>query len=41
MRNQLKERGYTVQSKRQYAPLWLENGRPMIVPGRGYKDRSS
>ncbi len=31
-RNQLKNNGYTVQSKRQYAPLWLENGRPMILP---------
>ena len=32
IRNQLKDNGYTVQSKRQYAPLWLENGRPMILP---------
>jgi hypothetical protein len=32
MRNQLQDRGFTVQSKQQYAPLWLENGRPMIVP---------
>ncbi len=32
VRNQLQERGYDVQSKRRYAPLWLENGRPMIVP---------
>jgi hypothetical protein len=32
LRNQLKDRGFTVQSKQQYAPLWLENGRPMIVP---------
>jgi hypothetical protein len=34
VRHQLKDNGYTVQSKRQYAPLWLEreNGRPMILP---------
>lgn len=34
MRDQLQDRGYNVQSKRQYAPLWLEkeNGRPMLVP---------
>jgi hypothetical protein len=32
IRNHLQDHGYTVQSKRQYAPLWLDNGRPMIVP---------
>ena len=32
VRAQLQDRGFDVQSKRQYAPLWLENGRPMIVP---------
>jgi hypothetical protein len=32
VRNQLRERGYNVESKRRYAPLWLENGRSMIVP---------
>jgi hypothetical protein len=34
VRNQLEDSGYAVQSKRQYAPLWLEkeNGRPMILP---------
>jgi hypothetical protein len=32
VRNNLNNHGYTVQSKRQYAPLWLDNGRPMIVP---------
>jgi hypothetical protein len=32
VRNQLQNNGYQVQSKRQYAPLWLENGRPMILP---------
>ncbi len=32
VRERLQERGYDLQSKRRYAPLWLENGRPMIVP---------
>jgi hypothetical protein len=32
IRERLQQRGYDVQSKRRYAPLWLENGRPMIVP---------
>jgi hypothetical protein len=32
LREQLEQRGYAVQSKRQYAPLWLEDGRSMIVP---------
>jgi hypothetical protein len=32
VRKQLKSNGYAVQTKRQYAPLWLENGRPMILP---------
>jgi hypothetical protein len=32
VRSELQTRGFDVQSKRQYAPLWLENGRPMIVP---------
>ncbi len=32
LRNELKNDGYAVHSKRQYAPLWLENGRPMILP---------
>jgi hypothetical protein len=32
IRDRLQARGYDVQSKRRYAPLWLENGRPMIVP---------
>ena len=31
-RDHLRERGFDVQSKQRYAPLWLENGRPMIVP---------
>jgi hypothetical protein len=32
VRDQLNERGYQVQSKRRYAPLWLENGRPLVLP---------
>jgi hypothetical protein len=32
VRDQLQNRGYQVESKRRYAPLWLENGRPMMVP---------
>jgi hypothetical protein len=32
VRNQLKDNGYAVKSKRQYAPIWLENGRPMVLP---------
>jgi hypothetical protein len=32
VRSRLQDRGFDVQSKRRYAPLWLENGRPMIVP---------
>lgn len=32
VRNRLKNDGYAVKSKRQYAPLWLENGRPMVLP---------
>jgi hypothetical protein len=32
IRNKLQREGYTVQSKRQYAPLWFENGSPMVVP---------
>jgi hypothetical protein len=32
VRDHLQNRGYQVESKRRYAPLWLENGRPMMVP---------
>jgi hypothetical protein len=32
VRSRLQNQGYSVQSKRRYAPLWLDNGRPMIVP---------
>jgi hypothetical protein len=32
VRNGLQDRGFDVQSKRSYAPLWLEDGRPMFVP---------
>jgi hypothetical protein len=32
VRDQLQQRGFQVESKRRYAPLWLENGRPLVVP---------
>lgn len=32
IRERLQHRGFDIQSKQRYAPLWLENGRPMIVP---------
>jgi hypothetical protein len=32
LRTRLKNGGFDVQSKRSYAPLWLEDGRPMFVP---------
>jgi hypothetical protein len=32
LRNRLEDRGFDIQSKRRYAPLWLEDGRPMFVP---------
>ncbi|MFO0790830.1 MAG: hypothetical protein U0805_15340 [Pirellulales bacterium] len=32
VRNQLQQQGYAVKSQRKFAPMWLENGRPMIVP---------
>jgi hypothetical protein len=32
VRSQLLDRGYNVESKRRYAPLWLEDGNPMILP---------
>ena len=32
VRDQLHERGYQVESKRRYAPLWLDNGRPLVLP---------
>lgn len=32
VRNRLQNQGLTVQSKRRFAPMWLDNGRPMIVP---------
>jgi hypothetical protein len=32
VRERLQQRGYDLRSKQRYAPLWLENGRPMIVP---------
>jgi hypothetical protein len=32
VRDELHDHGYAVQSKHKYAPMWLENGQPMIVP---------
>lgn len=32
VRNRLQNQGLTVQSKRRFAPMWLDNGRQMIVP---------
>jgi hypothetical protein len=32
LRSRLQDRGFDVQSKRSYAPLWFEDGRPMFVP---------
>lgn len=32
VRDRLLSRGFDVRSTRRYAPLWLENGRPMFVP---------
>ena len=31
-RQQLEQLGYEVESRQRYAPLWLENGRPLVVP---------
>jgi len=32
VRSRLQDGGYHVQSKRRYAPLWLENGQQMVLP---------
>jgi hypothetical protein len=32
VRSRLHDDGYDVQSKRRYAPLWLENGQRMVLP---------
>jgi len=32
VRNQFKQHGYLVQSKRKYAPLWTDDNRPMVIP---------
>jgi hypothetical protein len=32
VRSQLEQNGYQVESKRRYAPLWLDNGQPLVVP---------
>jgi hypothetical protein len=32
LRERFQKHGYSVQSRRRYAPMWLENGRPLVVP---------
>lgn len=32
VRDRLAQQGYAVQSKQRYAPLWLEDGQPMVLP---------
>jgi hypothetical protein len=32
VRDRLRDGGYHVQSRRRYAPLWLENGQQMVLP---------
>jgi hypothetical protein len=32
VRTELQNLGFDVRSKQSFAPLWLENGRPMFVP---------
>jgi hypothetical protein len=32
VRQQINDEGYAVESRRRYAPFWLETGRPMLVP---------
>jgi hypothetical protein len=32
VRAQLEQNGYQVESKRRYAPIWLDNGQPLMVP---------
>jgi hypothetical protein len=32
MRHHLQQNGYDVESRQRYAPLWLENGRPLVLP---------
>jgi hypothetical protein len=32
VRQQLEEDGYRVESRRRYAPLWFDGGRPLVVP---------
>ena len=32
VRSQLEQNGYQVESKRRYAPLWLDKSGPLMVP---------
>jgi hypothetical protein len=32
LKQQLEDRGYQVESRRRYAPLWLEQGQPLMLP---------
>jgi len=32
VRDRLEDQGYAVKSQRKFAPMWLDNGRQMIVP---------
>lgn len=32
LKQRLEDRGYQVESRRRYAPLWLEQGQPLMVP---------
>jgi hypothetical protein len=32
LKQQLEDRGYQVESRKRYAPLWLDQGQPLILP---------
>ena len=32
VRSRLREQGYQVETKRRYAPLWIEQGQPVVFP---------
>jgi hypothetical protein len=32
LKQQLEDRGYQVESRKRYAPLWLEQGQPLMLP---------
>ena len=32
IRRRIEAQGYQVNSRRRYAPLWMENGRPLVLP---------